>query len=133
MRAERPGVTRQEGSHTCCFQDERHICFLSLVHHLCPQHLNLTGKKVKVLVAQSCLTLCNLWTIACQTPLSVEFNRQEYWGGQSFPFSRRSSKPRSLTQVSCIAGGFFISLEGLLNDSTQGGPLRKKRLRLCSP
>ena len=82
MRAERPGLIRQEGSHTCCFQDEGHICFLSLVHHLCPPHpLYLTGKKVKVLVAQSCLTLCNLWTVVCQARLSVEFTRQEYWGG----------------------------------------------------
>ena len=25
-----------------------------------------------------------LWTVACQTPLSMEFSRQEYWGGYSF-------------------------------------------------
>ena len=25
------------------------------------------------------------WTIACQTPLSVGFSRQEYWSGLSFP------------------------------------------------
>ena len=36
--------------------------------------------KVKVLVTQSCLTLCTLWT-----PLSVEFSRPEYWSGQPFP------------------------------------------------
>ena len=39
------------------------------------------GAKVKVMVAQSCLTLCDLWTIACQAPLSMEFSRQEYWNG----------------------------------------------------
>ena len=27
----------------------------------------------------------------------------------AFPFSRGSSQPRDLTQVSCIAGGFFTS------------------------
>ena len=27
----------------------------------------------------------------------------------AFPFSRGSSQPRGRTQVSCIAGGFFIS------------------------
>ena len=32
--------------------------------------------KVQVLVAQSCPTLYNPWTIACQ---SMEFSRQEYW------------------------------------------------------
>ena len=26
------------------------------------------------------------WTIAHQAPLSVEFSRQEYWGGLPFPF-----------------------------------------------
>ena len=30
---------------------------------------------------QSCLTLVTLWAVACQTPLSVEFSRQEYWSG----------------------------------------------------
>ena len=36
---------------------------------------------VKVLVAQWCLTLCDLWTVACQAPLSMKFSRQEYWSG----------------------------------------------------
>ena len=34
-----------------------------------------------VIVAQSCLTLCNPWTVACQAPLSTEFSRQDYWSG----------------------------------------------------
>ena len=25
------------------------------------------------------------WTVSHQDPLSTEFSRQEYWGGQSFP------------------------------------------------
>ena len=37
--------------------------------------------KVKVLVVQSCLTLCNLWTVAHQAPLSMGFPRQGYWSG----------------------------------------------------
>ena len=36
-------------------------------------------------VTQSCLTLCDYWTAACPTPLSVEFSRQEYWSGLPFP------------------------------------------------
>ena len=37
---------------------------------------------VCVLVTQSCLTvLATALTVACQTPLSVEFSRQEYWSG----------------------------------------------------
>ena len=38
-----------------------------------------------VLVSQLCLTLCNLWTIAHQAPLSMGFSRQEYWSGLLFP------------------------------------------------
>ena len=30
---------------------------------------------------QSCLTFCDPWTVAHQTPLSVGFSRQEYWSG----------------------------------------------------
>ena len=34
----------------------------------------------KVLVAQSCLTLCDPRDCS-QAPLSMEFSRQEYWSG----------------------------------------------------
>ena len=33
---------------------------------------------------QSCLTPVNLWTVACQASLSLEFSRQEYWSGLPF-------------------------------------------------
>ena len=39
---------------------------------------------VEVLVAQLCPTLCNIWTVARQAPLSMEFPRQEYRSGLSF-------------------------------------------------
>ena len=39
---------------------------------------------LKVLVTQSCLTLCTLWTVAHQAPLSMEFSRQEYWSRLPF-------------------------------------------------
>ena len=35
-----------------------------------------------MLVAQSCLTLCNIMD---QAPLSMEFSRQECWSGLPFP------------------------------------------------
>ena len=41
--------------------------------------------KGKVIVTQSCLTVCNTCTVAHQTPLSMEFSRQEYLSG--WPFS----------------------------------------------
>ena len=34
---------------------------------------------------QLCPTLCNLWTVAHQAPLSMRFSRQEYWSGLPFP------------------------------------------------
>ena len=36
-------------------------------------------KEVKVLVTQSCLTLCHPCLVACQASLSMGFSRQEYW------------------------------------------------------
>ena len=42
--------------------------------------------KVKVLVTQSCLTLCNPMDCTHQAPMSMEFSRQEYWSGLPFPF-----------------------------------------------
>ena len=35
--------------------------------------------RIKVLVNQSCLALCDPMTVAHQVPLSMEFSRQEYW------------------------------------------------------
>ena len=34
---------------------------------------------------QSCPTLCNLWIIALQAPLSMGFSRQEHWSGLPCP------------------------------------------------
>ena len=36
------------------------------------------------LVAKSCPTLATPWAVACQTPLSMGFSRQEYWSGLPF-------------------------------------------------
>ena len=44
------------------------------------------AKKVRVLVTQSCLTLCTpLDCVAHHSPLSMEFSRQGYWSGLPFP------------------------------------------------
>ena len=42
--------------------------------------------RVCVLVAQSCLTLCDPMDFTHQAPLSMEFSRQEYCSGLPFPF-----------------------------------------------
>ena len=39
----------------------------------------------KVLVIQSCLTLCNPMDCSPQAALSMEFSKQEYWSGLPFP------------------------------------------------
>ena len=44
-----------------------------------------SGYYVPVLVAQSCPTLCNAWTVARQPPLSMGSSRQELWSGLPFP------------------------------------------------
>ena len=36
-------------------------------------------------VAQPCPTLCDPWTVAHQSSLSMGFSRQEYWSGLPFP------------------------------------------------
>ena len=37
-----------------------------------------------MLVAQSCMTLCNPMDLAHQAPLSMGFSRQEHWSGWPF-------------------------------------------------
>ena len=50
--------------------------------------------KVKALVTQPCLTLCDpMNCTACQAPLSMEFSRQEYWSGSPFPSPGNLSHP----------------------------------------
>ena len=38
-------------------------------------------------IRQFCPLYVTPWTIDCQAPLSVEFSRQEYWSGLTFPSS----------------------------------------------
>ena len=66
--------------------------------------LSHTAEKVKVKVAQSCPTLCNTMDYIVHGFLQA---RMLEW--VAVPFSKGSSQPRGLTQVSCIAGGFFIN------------------------
>ena len=67
-----------------------------------PMHriLNL-GYLLLLLATQICLTLCNPWTIACQTPRSMGFSREEYWTGLPFPspgdLPDAGTEPRSPT------------------------------------
>ena len=52
----------------------------------------------------------NLWTVACQAPLSIGFPRQEYWNGLLFPPLRDLPKPGiepASPAMATLAGGFF--------------------------
>ena len=63
-------------------------------------------------VIQSCPTLSAPWNVACQAPLSMEFFRQEYWSGVSFPtpgdLPDPGTEPASLTSP-FLAGRLFIT------------------------
>ena len=67
---------------------------------------------MKVLVTQSCLTLCDPMDCAYEAPLSMEFSRQEYWSGLPFPSPGNLSNPR-IEPVSLVSpaltDGFFTT------------------------
>ena len=44
---------------------------------------------------------------ARQTPLFMDFSRQEYWSGLLFPTPGDLPNPGIKPEVSCIAGRFF--------------------------
>ena len=60
----------------------------------------------------SCVQLCDLWIIANQAALSLEFSRQEYWSGLPFPslgnLPNPGIKPASLMSPT-LAGRFFTT------------------------
>ena len=63
-------------------------------------------------VAQSCLTLCDPCTVACQAPPSMGFSRQEYWSELPFPSPGNildpGTEPTSPASF-VLAHGFFIA------------------------
>ena len=66
---------------------------------------SLTARmKVKVNVAQSCLTLC--YPMDCTVHGILQARILEW---AAVPFSRGSSQPGDTTQISHFAGGFFTS------------------------
>ena len=47
------------------------------------------------------------WTVTRQTPLSMEFSRQEYWSGLPFPTPGDLPNPGIESTFLALAGGFF--------------------------
>ena len=70
-----------------------------------------------VKLLQSCLTLCDpMDYIAPQTPLSVEFSRQEYWTGFPCPspgdLPDTGIEPEPLMSPTLVGGFFTTSAPG---------------------
>ena len=58
---------------------------------------------VCMLVLSHVLVFAFPWTVACQTPLSMEFSRWEYWSGLSFPTPGNLPDPEIETCISCAS------------------------------
>ena len=60
---------------------------------------------------QSCPTLCSLWIVACPTPLSMGFSRQEYKSGLPCLPPGESSRPwmEPVSVSPALAGRFFTT------------------------
>ena len=84
----------------------RHAC---IIHIHTYKYVNHHKILILVCALLSCFShvqlFAMLWTIACQTPLSMTFSRQEYWTGLPCPptgvFLTQGSNPL-LLHVSCI-------------------------------
>ena len=74
----------------------------SHIDHVARVYTPSSGCLCAVLRCFNRILLCvTPWTVACQAPLSMEFPRQEYWSGLSFPspgyLPDRGIGPKSLT------------------------------------
>ena len=65
--------------------------------------------KVKVLVAQECLTLCDPMDLSPPGSLSMEFSRKENQEWVAIPFSRGSSWPRDWTLSPALQADSLLS------------------------
>ena len=61
------------------------------------------------LLTRLSLTVCDSWTAASQTPLSMRFPRQEYWSGLQLPPPEDLHDPRTEPTFPALAGRFFIT------------------------
>ena len=61
-------------------------------------------------VTQSCLTLCDPWTVVSQAPPSMGFSRQEYWSGLPL------TSPRDLPDPGIKLGSPTLQTDSLLSE-----------------
>ena len=78
--------------------------------------MNQGKQSLCVYKTQVCMCACSVisdsvtpWTVACQTPLSMEFSRQEYWSGLPFPSPGDLPTPGVEPVSPALAGGFFTA------------------------
>ena len=75
-------------------------------------YIYLKDFNMHMCMCASVVWLCNPWTVACQSPLSMEFSRKEYWSRLPFPTPGNLPNP-GIEPVSIapptLAGGFFSS------------------------
>ena len=78
-----------------------------ILEYIYMQYMHICYVKVKVLVTQLCLTLCNL--MDCSPPGSSVHGilQARRLGLVAMPFSRGSSQPRDWTAASRFVGRFF--------------------------
>ena len=72
----------------------------------------MRDKQSKSEVVQSCLTLCDPWTIAYQAPPYMGFSKQEYWNELPFPSPGDLPNPGiKITSFKspALAEGFFTT------------------------
>ena len=71
------------------------------------------------------LTPVTPWTVACQSPLSMEFPRQEYWS--ELPFSPPGDLPNSgIEPMSPVAPALA---EGFFTTEPLGKPYRNTKIK----
>ena len=92
--------------------------FSNLDNHWSPwewilRFISISGCQTSQLYVHACVLthlssvwLRDLWTVAHQVSLSVEFSKQEYWGGSPCPPLGNFPNPK-ISCGSCIADGFF--------------------------
>ena len=107
-----------------------------LVHILTPGTRHCVCVCVCVCVcARACThacTLSHIWyfvtplAVACQTPLSMEFSRQEYWNKWSFPSPVDHPNPGIKPTLLCL----LLWQAGSLPAEPQGSPCKRQWLHL---
>ena len=82
---------------------------------VCPETQNLSICYPTAVLVSGCYLATNSclfvtpWTVALQTPLSMEFPRQEYWSGLPFPPLGYLPRPGIKLVSPALAGGFFTT------------------------